>query len=90
MGLYSRRFVGWSMADHMRTELVRGALEMAIGNRKPAKPVLGSRYASWEYQRSLKAHSMECSMSRKAECHNNAVAESFFGTLKTELVYRHS
>lgn len=95
MDLYSRRIVGWSMADHMRTELVRGALEMAIGNRKPAKQVMhhsdrGSQYASWEYQRVLKDHGMECSMSRKAECHDNAVVESFFGTLKTELVYRHS
>lgn len=95
MDLFSRRIVGWSMAEHMRTELVRGALEMAIGNRKPAKEILhhsdrGSQYASWEYQRMLKDHKMECSMSRKAECYDNAVVESFFGTLKNELVYRHS
>lgn len=95
MDLYSRRIVGWSMAGHMRTEFVRSALEMAIGNRKPAEKILhhsdrGSQYASWEYQRMLKDHDMECSMSRKAECYDNAVVESFFGTLKTELVYRSS
>lgn len=80
MDLYSRRIVGWSMAAHMRTELVRSALEMAIGNRKPAEKILhhsdrGSQYASWEYQRMLRDHGMDCSVSRKAECYDNAVVE---------------
>ncbi len=95
MDLFSRRIVGWSMADHMRTELVRGALEMALGHRVPANEMMhhsdrGSQYASWEYQQLLKDRGIECSMSRKAECHDNAVVESFFGTLKQELVYRTS
>lgn len=95
MDLFSRRIVGWSMADHMRTELVRGALEMACGHRVPAEEMLhhsdrGSQYASWEYQQVLKDRGIECSMSRKAECYDHAVVESFFGTLKQELVYRTS
>lgn len=95
MDLFSRRIVGWSMADHMRTQLVRGALEMALGHRKPSEELMhhsdrGSQYASWEYQQMLQDHGIECSMSRRAECHDNAVVESFFGTLKKELVYRTS
>ena len=95
LDLFSRRVVGWSMADHMRTELVRGALEMALGNRLPEGELLhhsdrGSQYASFEYQKVLQKNGIECSMSRRAECYDNAVVESFFGTLKTELVYRHS
>jgi len=95
MDLFSRRIVGWSMADHMRTALVSGALEMAFGHRVPARSMMhhsdrGSQYASWDYQQMLKARGIECSMSRKAECYDNAVVESFFGTLKQELVYRTS
>lgn len=95
MDLFSRRIVGWSMTNHMRTSLVRGALEMALGHRVPSDELLhhsdrGSQYASWEYQQVLKDRGIECSMSRKGECHDNAVVESFFGTLKQELVYRYS
>ena len=91
--LYSRRVVGWSMADHVRTELVIGALEMALGNRLPDASLLhhsdrGSQYASYRYQKALEQHGIRCSMSRRGECIDNAVVESFFGTLKTELVYR--
>ncbi len=91
--LFSRRVVGWSMAEHMRTELVQSALEMALGNRLPDEELLhhsdrGSQYASFSYQKMLERHGIQCSMSRRGNCHDNAVVESFFGTLKTELVYR--
>ena len=91
--LFSRRVVGWSMANHMRTELVINALTMALGTRAPEKDLLhhsdrGSQYASIAYQRALKQHGIAVSMSRRGECYDNAVAESFFGTLKTELIHR--
>jgi len=93
LDIYSRRIVGWSMASHMRTDLVMGALTMAIGNRLPDESLMhhsdrGSQYASFAYQAALSSHGMTCSMSRRGECHDNAVAESFFGTLKTELIHR--
>ena len=91
--LYSRRVVGWSMADHMRTELVMRALSMALGNRQLEGEILhhsdrGSQYASYLYQQALKENGLVCSMSRKGDCYDNAVVESFFGTLKTELIHR--
>ncbi len=91
--LFSRRVVGWSMADHMRTELVLTALQAALGQRTPANAGLvfhsdrGSQYASADYQSALQAANITCSMSRKGNCWDNAVAESFFGTLKTEFIY---
>ena len=91
--LFSRRVVGWSMADHMRTELVLTALEAALGQRKPSPQGLtfhsdrGSQYASAEYQMALRSADIQASMSRRANCWDNAVAESFFGTLKTELIH---
>jgi len=93
LDLYSRRIVGWSMASHMRTDLVMQALTMAVGNRLPDDALMhhsdrGSQYASFAYQDALRDHGISCSMSRRGECHDNAVAESFFGTLKTELVHR--
>jgi len=93
--LFSRRVVGWSMADHMRTELVENALEMALGNRLPKSDLLhhsdrGSQYASLSYQKLLEVNGLKSSMSRRGNCHDNAVVESFFGTLKTELVYRYA
>ena len=95
LDLFSRRIVGWSMSDNMRTELVLGALTMAIGNRLPDGELLhhsdrGSQYASFLYQKALKANGIVCSMSRRANCLDNAVAESFFGTIKTELIHRHT
>lgn len=93
--VFSRRVVGWAIADNMRTELALEALEMAVRDRQP-KPGLvhhsdrGSQYASHAYQRALKSHGMNCSMSRKGDCWDNAVAESFFATLKRELIYRQS
>lgn len=91
--LFSRRVVGWSMADHMRTELVLSALEAALGSRAPDETGLlfhsdrGSQYASGDYRKALEAAGITCSMSRRANCWDNAVAESFFSTLKTELVH---
>ena len=89
--LCSRKVVGWSMADHMRTDLVADALGMAIARRSPGEGLLhhsdrGVQYASEDYQRLLQSHGIECSMSGKGDCWDNAVMESFWGTLKTELV----
>jgi putative transposase len=91
--LFSRRVVGWSMAEHMRTELVLTALDSALGQRIPSQSGLvfhsdrGSQYASGGYQAALQKADITCSMSRRANCWDNAVAESFFGTLKTELIH---
>ncbi len=94
LDLFSRRVVGWSMADHLRSELASNALTMALGHRVPERMLVhhsdrGSQYASNDYQMMLRANGILCSMSRKGECYDNAVAESFFATLKKELVYRH-
>jgi len=91
--LFSRKVVGWSMATHMRTSLVLGALQMALGRRLPRPGMLhhsdrGSQYASQDYRDALEKHHIVCSMSRKGNCWDNAVVESFFGTLKQELLYR--
>ena len=90
--LYSRKIVGWSMADNMKVSLVNDALSMAINTRKPAKGLIwhtdrGSQYASYSHRDLLNNHGIIQSMSRKGNCWDNAVAESFFHTLKTELVY---
>lgn len=89
--LYSRQVIGWSMGRHNNTELVSDALTMALWRRGKVKDVIvhsdqGSTYASSGYREQLKDNQLICSMSRKGECLDNAVAESFFGTLKTELV----
>ena len=81
--LYSRQIVGWSMADHMKASLVNDALLMAIWKRKPAKDLLwhtdlGSQYASDSHRKLLKQHGIQQSMSRKVNCWDNAVSESFF------------
>jgi len=93
LDLFSRRVIGWATADHMRSELVGQALEMALKQRRPAGPLLhhsdrGVQYASGDYQRLLASHGLEVSMSRTGECYDNAVMESFFGTLKQELVHQ--
>jgi putative transposase len=90
--LYSRQVIGWSMAEHMRAKLVNDALLMAIWQRKPAKGLLwhsdrGSQYASESHRKLLKQHGIRQSMSRKGNCWDNAVSESFFHTLKTELIH---
>lgn len=89
--LYSRQVIGWSMSDRNDTQLVVDALLMAKWRRGDVQDVIvhsdqGSTYASSDYRNLLKENNMLCSMSRKGECHDNAVAESFFSTLKTELV----
>lgn len=88
--LYSRQVIGWSMADNMKTKLINDALTMAIWKRKPKKGLIwhsdrGSQYASDSHRAILKDHGIVQSMSRKGNCWDNAVAESFFHTLKTEL-----
>jgi putative transposase len=90
--LFSRRVVGWSMADHMESRLVVDALEMAVQRRLPGEGLLahsdrGSQYASGHYQLLLEKHGIECSMSGVGQCWDNAPAESFFATLKKELVH---
>ena len=88
--LYSRQIVGWSMANNMKAKLVNDALTMAIWKRKPKRGLIwhsdrGSQYASDSHRAILKDHGIVQSMSRKGDCWDNAVAESFFHTLKTEL-----
>ena len=88
LDLCSRAVVGWSMADHMRAELVNQALWMAISQRQPAAGLImhtdrGSQYGAESYRQLLRQHGIEPSMSRKGNCWDNAVAESFFHTLKT-------
>jgi putative transposase len=90
--LYSRMVVGWSMADHMESRLVVDALEMAVARRLPDEELLahsdrGSQYASEHYQDLLARHGIECSMSRRGDCWDNAPMESFFASLKKELVH---
>jgi putative transposase len=90
--LFSRRVVGWSMAEHMESRLVVDALEMAVQRRLPDEGLLahsdrGSQYASEHYQLLLARHGIACSMSRRADCWDNAPMESFFASLKKELVH---
>lgn len=89
LDLFSRRVVGWAMADHMRADLVEDALNMAKIRRQPLLGILhhsdrGIQYASQQYQRTLHAMGATVSMSRKGNCWDNAVMERFFGTLKSE------
>lgn len=91
--LYSRKIVGWSMSNNMRAELVNNALLMAIFSRKPARGLIwhtdrGSQYVSDSHLKIIKQHGIIQSMSRKGNCWDNAVAESFFATLKNELIYQ--
>jgi putative transposase len=91
---FSRKLVGWSMADHMETELVADALQMALRHRRPDGTKLlhhsdrGVQYASDAYQRLLEQHGITCSMSGRGDCYDNAMMESFWATLKTELVHQ--
>ena len=91
LDLYSRQVIGWSMGTQNNTRLVSDALTMALWRRGKVAGVIvhsdqGSTYASGDYRKLLKDNGLLCSMSRKGQCLDNAVAESFFGTLKTELV----
>jgi putative transposase len=91
--LYSRKVVGWSLSERMTSELTNSALEMAIDRRLPSGELLahsdrGSQYASGSYQELLVSHGIRCSMSRRGNCWDNAPMESFFATLKKELVHQ--
>jgi putative transposase len=90
--LHSRRIVGWSMSERIDSRLVVDALEMAVARRLPGEGLVahsdrGSQYASERYQRLLAGHGIVCSMSRRANCWDNAPMESFFASLKKELVH---
>lgn len=93
LDLFSRQIVGWSMHARMETDLIMNALIMAIWKRKPKSEVIvhsdqGSQYTSYEWQDFLKANNLKGSMSRRGNCHDNAVAESFFQLLKRERIKR--
>jgi len=90
---FSRRIVGWAMSDSMPTDLVSDALKMALEQRQPGLGLLhhsdrGSQYASEEYQRLLRQNGITVSMSGKGDCYDNAMMESFWATLKTELIHQ--
>jgi transposase InsO family protein len=92
LDLYSRRVIGWAMAPQQDTDLVVSALQMAVGRRQPTAGTLhhsdrGSTYASASYQSVLKEQQFKVSMSGTGNCYDNAPMESFFGTLKTELIH---
>jgi putative transposase len=92
--LYSRKVVGWSMQSWIKKELVLNALLMAVWRRKPTSLVTvhsdqGSQYTSHDWQTFLKDNHLQASMSRRGNCHDNAVAESFFQLLKRERIKRH-
>ena len=92
LDLYSRAVVGWAMSARITRHLTLQALTMALGRRRPPQGLLhhsdrGSQYASADYRRALRAHGIVCSMSRRGNCWDNAVAESFFATLKVELAH---
>jgi len=91
MDLFSRRIVGWSVGDQIHRHLPLRALQMAVQRRRPGKGVIhhsdrGSQYASAEYQAELKTNEMICSMSRKGNCWDNAPMESWFHSLKVEVI----
>jgi transposase InsO family protein len=93
LDLRSRRVVGWSMSQSLESTIVLDALRMALSRRQPGKGVLhhsdrGSQYADKLFRQLLKDHGMRCSMSRKGDCWDNAVVESFNATIKTELIHR--
>jgi len=93
MDLYSRRIVGWSMSRRINRHLVIDALKMAFDQRRPGGDLIhhsdrGSQYTSDDFRDALDKHNIECSMSGRGNCYDNAVVESFFGLLKRERVHR--
>jgi putative transposase len=93
LDLHSRRIVGWAMSQRVDTELVLGAWNMALCHRQPAQELLfhsdrGAQYASGQFRQHLTRAGVKASMSRKANCYDNAAMESFWSTLKMELIYR--
>lgn len=92
LDLFTRKIVGWKLADHMTTELVLAALDQAYAAQKPKKGLIhhsdrGSQYASEEYRKRLQKYKIEASMSRKGNCYDNACIESFHSVLKKEFIY---
>jgi len=95
LDLYSRRVIGWAVSNRMKRDLAIRALEMAVALRKPAKGCIhhsdrGSQYCSHDYQKLLRKHGFKASMSGKGNCYDNAAMETFFKTIKAELIWRHS
>jgi putative transposase len=93
--VFSRRIVGWSMADHMRSELVTDALPMALARRRPEPGLIwhsdqASQFVSLAFGQQARAAGIAQSMGSKGDCFDNAVAESFFATLKKELIHGRS
>jgi putative transposase len=93
LDLYSRKIVGWAMSERMDTALVASALSMALLHRQPPAKLLfhsdrGVQYASGDFRQALQTANLVASMSRKGNCYDNATMESFWSTLKLELVYR--
>ena len=90
--VFTRKIVGWSMKDRLTLPLALDALDMALTQQKPSAGLVhhsdrGCQYAALEYQKTLNRHDIVCSMSRRGQCWDNALMESFFHTLKTEHVY---
>ena len=90
--LHARRVVGWAVADHMRSELVTAALDMAIATRQPPPGVIfhsdrGTQYTSGVFDRYCTENNIRRSLGRTGTCYDNAVAESFFATYKKELIH---
>jgi transposase InsO family protein len=95
LDLHSRRVIGWAVSNRMKRDLAIRALEMAIALRRPPKGCIhhsdrGSQYCSHDYQKLLRLHGFKVSMSGKGNCYDNAAMETFFKTIKAELIWRHS
>ena len=95
LDLHSRRVIGWAVSDRMKRDLAIRALKMAIALRIPSKGCIhhtdrGSQYCSHDYQRILRQHGFQASMSGKGNCYDNAAVETFFKTIKAELIWRHT
>jgi putative transposase len=90
--IFTKEIVGWSTADNMKTELCIKALKNAVMKHKPTEGIIhhsdrGAQYCSHEYQAELRKNQIKCSMSRKGNCYDNACAETFFSSIKCELLY---
>ena len=95
LDLHSRRVIGWAVSNRMKRDLAIRALKMAIAFRSPPKDCIhhtdrGSQYCSHDYQKILRQHGFKVSMSGKGNCYDNAAVETFFKTIKAELIWRHS
>jgi putative transposase len=93
LDLHSRRVVGWAVSDRMKKDLAIRALEMAVNLRQPAEGCIfhsdrGSQYCAYDYQKKLQAYGLRPSMSGKGNCYDNASVETFFKSLKAELIWR--